>query len=268
MNTKVEYASITDKGLGPKSAVNEDSFLVLEDESVFAVADGVGGAQAGDVASQGALRAIKKNVQSAHSDNTAQNPIELVKRLIKTGNDEVCRLANDKQLSMASTIALLTIRGNALVLAHVGDSRIYLFRDGELLQLTKDHSKLQQLLDRMPPNTIDIDNYEDSNVITRALGVEAQVEPDIQKVNLKNKDIFLLCTDGIYNYNSAEEIKENLAKNSDNPEEICLTLKETCYSKGAKDHLTAVVVIIACEHPDLRETINLTRKNRDSKILK
>ncbi len=260
MSTSVETASITDKGLGIKSDVNEDSYLVLEKEKVFAVADGVGGAAAGDVASKTVVQAIRDALHGDHMDTSTLDTIELTKTLVRIGNEKVYEKAGGLEIAMGSTIALVLIRGNDAVLAHVGDSRIYLYRRHKLLRLTKDHSKLQKLIDMMPPNTVDEENFVESNVITKALGAGPTVEPDIQRVNLKDQDIFIICTDGVHNYNSDREILKNLEKNSATLDKVCQTLKEHCYAKGAKDHLTAIVVRVTIEELDAQETKALKRE--------
>ncbi len=254
MSISVETASITDNGLGIKNDVNEDSYLVLEKDKIFAVADGVGGAAAGDVASRTVVQTIRDALHNDRLNTSIPDAIELTQALVRAGNEKVYEKAGVLQRAMGSTIALALLRGDDAVLAHVGDSRIYLYRKHQLLRLTKDHSKLQNLIDMMPPNTVDEKNFAESNVITRALGAGPTVEPDIQKVNLKDQDIFIICTDGVYNYNSDNEILQNLEKNSGVLDKICRAFKEHCYAGGAKDHLTAIVVRVTKEEQDAQET--------------
>ena len=265
MKYSIESAAVTDRGLNPQYPVNEDSYLIVDDHQVFAVADGVGGAHAGEVASRSAVKIIEKSIKK-FSRRYSSKKAEFLQKLIAAGNQIIYKLANEKKKQMASTIAIMAIEGDYAVIGHVGDSRIYLARDGNLLQLTKDHTKLQDLLDKNPKLDISREDYYDGHVITKALGVEAQVEPDIQKVILKNEDIFVVCTDGIYTHNSDKEIIENIKKNKRNLKSICETLKSNCYDKGAKDNLTAVVLRIKdldakkedtkriVANPDVRET--------------
>ncbi len=253
----IQSASITSGGLGPKRTVNEDSLLVLDHEKVFAVADGVGGVQAGDLASQCAVQAIKDEVMRCNVAARAPDLISLSEAIIGAANAKVYEMAQSRRVPMASTIVLLLLDEQDGVIAHVGDSRIYLYRKGQLLQLTRDHSKLQYLLDQVPQLDIDRESYSEKNVITKALGVEKEVEPDIQKVKLKDGDIFLLCTDGVYNYHSEIEIRATLTRNATDLQSACATLKERCFEKGAKDHLTAVLIKVSVQNPDLQETVNL-----------
>ncbi len=237
----IEAASITDKGLNPKYTVNEDSYLVMEETGVFAVADGVGGAHAGDIASSSALKIISHGIRK-FSKQFKDNKIVFLQKLIKAGNSAVYQQSIKKKKQMATTIAIMLIEKNYAVLGHVGDSRVYVTRNKNILQLTRDHSKLQELLDQNPHLSIDKENYTDGHIITRALGIEKSVEPDIQKVILKPDDVFILCTDGIYNHNKDEEMLDNVNRNKHNLRLVCEGLKKNCYKRGAKDNLTAVVL--------------------------
>ncbi|MFQ5485563.1 MAG: PP2C family protein-serine/threonine phosphatase [bacterium] len=256
MNARVETAAITDKGLSSQTVVNEDSYVVLEREGVYAVADGVGGAHAGDVASQAALAAIKKLVietkQNHH--NPKLDSIGFVKQLIRAGNEVVYEKGRQKGRQMATTIAILVIEDDHAVIGHVGDSRIYVHREGDLVQLTRDHSKRQTVIDSDPQKSSVALIYPDRNIITKALGAEPHVDPDIQKVLLKNEDIYVICTDGIYIHNSDDEILTNVQRNGKNLQTICEQFKDNCYKRGAKDNLTAIVLRIRIEKPDAMET--------------
>lgn len=243
MNMRIESACITDKGLNPKYNVNEDNYLVMEQDGVFAVADGVGGAHAGDIASSAALKIISQGINK-FSNQFKNNNIVFLQKLIKAGNSAVYQQSIKKKKQMATTIAIMLIEENYAVLGHVGDSRIYVARNKNILQLTRDHSKLQELLAQNPHLSIDRENYTDGHIITRALGIEKNVEPDIQKVILKPNDVFILCTDGIYNHNTNDEMFDNVNQNKHNLRLVCEGLKKNCYARGAKDNLTAVVLRI------------------------
>jgi len=217
MKFKIQSASVTDKGLNPRKTINEDGYLVLPGDGVFAVADGVGGAFAGDIASQTALETIEKMARNARP----RNAIGFVQNSINASNAVVYKIGEEKKNQMASTIAMMVIEDNFAILGHVGDSRIYVSRDGQLIQLTVDHSRLQALIDRDPEKKSNWDAFPGKHIITKALGVDSKVEPDIQKVILKDDDIFILCTDGIHNYNSNDEILMNVKKHNDDLNEVC-----------------------------------------------
>lgn len=256
MSISIESASITDGGLGAKRAVNEDSLLVMEKQGAYVVADGVGGAQAGDVASQCVVAVIRQEL--SYQKYADLEPANLANILIHRCNSEVYKLARNRNATMASTIAMLLVQHDSMAIAHVGDSRIYLYRDNDLLQLTTDHSKLQYLLDHLPPNTIDEENFAEGNVITKALGAAPVVEPDIRRVHLRNRDIFVLCTDGIHNYNNEAELSSNLRVNAGNLDKVCLKLKDNCYAKGARDHLSAIVLKVRFDYSDMDKTVMMS----------
>ncbi|MFQ5603614.1 MAG: PP2C family protein-serine/threonine phosphatase [bacterium] len=261
MMIDIEFASITDRGLNPQKVVNEDSLLVMPDARIFAIADGVGGAYAGDVASQSAVNAIQKKALDNRSKLSASSEmvIDFVKGLIAEGNEVIYQLAQQEQREMASTIALMAFARNFAIIGHVGDSRVYVYRKNKLHQLTKDHSRLQKILDSLPKKQRKNLEHVQSNIITKALGVEPQVEPDLQKVLLKNEDIFILCTDGIYNHNSPAEMLDNLKNNHHDLNLVCQIFKENCYQKGANDHLTAIVLRIKLLTDDLAKTQRISR---------
>lgn len=246
MAFRIKSAFITDPGLNPNKKVNEDSILVLEKQKLFAVADGVGGAHAGDLASQTAVKTIGKLPppgQEQQSDGGTY-----ITQLVAAANDAVFELSKKTTRTIASTVAVMTVFGDTAYIGHVGDSRIYIFRDGLLSQLTRDHSQVQEMLDRTPGSPLVSETKDDQligrNVITQALGAEPEVKPDIQKIMLRKKDIFLLCTDGIYTCISNKELSEIVADNPRSPEKVCNTFLAKCYDRGANDHLSAIVIRI------------------------
>ena len=256
MKFSIQTASITDKGLSSNYTVNEDSYLILEADGVFAVADGVGGANAGDIASRTAISTINELIprEKKNDQRSQENLVDFVKKLITAGNKAIHALAQERRQQIASTIVIMLIEQNYAILGHAGDSRIYIYRDKKLIQLTRDDSKLQNLIDNNLITPAEESDFQDRHIITKALGITSNIEPDIQKVNLKNKDLFILCTDGIYIHNSNAEILANIKQNRDKLQKICDVFKENCYEKGATDNLTAVVLKIETKDMDEEET--------------
>ncbi len=251
MKARLEHAAISDKGLNPRKPVNEDSYLALPEHGLFVVADGVGGAHAGDVASQAAVQVIK---QAFERGKKPADGVAFVSSLVQLANKAVHKLASQRGKVMGSTLALLLVDADQAVVAHVGDSRVYLKRGDKLLQLTNDHSKLESLLQNNPAAREQLAAFKDNHVITRALGMRPTVEPDLQSVHLKSADVFVLCTDGVHTYNSKSEILENLNKNSGDLERACVLFRDVCYARGAKDHLTAIVLKVKIADGDLMAT--------------
>jgi protein phosphatase len=245
MAFKIETAFTTDPGLNPHKQLNEDSVLILEKDAIFAVADGVGGAHAGDLASQTAVRTITDVAQTQKRGHQFDGA-RFIKELIEAANDAVLELSENSTRTIASTIAIMAMVGNTAYLGHLGDSRIYVFRDGLLTQLTRDHSQVQELLDRSPGSPLVSEKGDDQflgrNVITQALGVEQVVRPDIQKVILKKGDLFLLCTDGVYTCISNKELSNIFENNGRSPADVCKIVLKKCHANGANDHLSAIVI--------------------------
>src|SRR5688572_27860917 len=244
-NFTITSASVSDRGLSEKRPENEDSFLVLEERGLYAVADGVGGAQAGDVASQMAVEILGEAFINQPVDFDAE---DVMRAALERANSAIYQMASDlPQLSsMATTIVALHVYGNIATIGHVGDSRAYrLDHQGNLRRETHDHSVVEEEVraGRMTPEQAA--NHPSKNVISRALGAEEDVEIDLKTIMVEPGTTFLLCSDGITRHIDDAEIGGLLANG--NPASVCDRLKEICYSRGAEDNLTAVVVRVTGE---------------------
>lgn len=245
-NFNIAAASVSDRGLSEKRPENEDSFLVLRERGLFAVADGVGGAQAGDVASQMAVEILGEAFINQSFDIDAE---DVMRAAIERANSAIYQMASDlPQLSsMATTLVALHIDGNIATIGHVGDSRAYrLDHHGNLRRETHDHSVVEEEVraGRMTPEQAL--NHPSKNIISRALGAESDVEIDLKTIMVEPGTTFLLCSDGITRHINDSEIGGFLAAESD-PADICRGLKDLCYDRGAEDNLTAVIVRIMGE---------------------
>lgn len=243
MMVEIQSAAFTDKGLNPKTSVNEDSYLSAVQKGVFAVADGVGGAEAGNIASQTAVRTIERIIASEKP--TESNAAVAVEALISAANREIFAIAKQNQAKMATTIALMVIAGTQAIIGHVGDSRVYVIRAGKVTQLTKDHSKVQGILDQNRGRKVDAAALKDSHIITKALGIRGTVDADILTVNLKKDDLFLLCSDGVSRYHSETDLYAISARHPDDLNKMLKAIRKKCYTEGAMDNLTAVAVKIS-----------------------
>ncbi len=243
-NFQISSAAVSDRGLSEKRPQNEDSYLELKDSGLFAVADGVGGAQAGDVASQMAMEVLGEAFINLPEDGDAE---ERMKAAIEQANASIFQMSNDlAQLStMATTVVALHISGNIATIGHVGDSRLYrLDSQGNLFQETQDHSVVEEEVraGRLTPEQAAV--HPSRNVISRALGAENGVEIDMKTIMFEPDTTFLICTDGITRHIPDEELREILRSENDTYN-ISEQLKKLCYERGAEDNLTAVVVKIS-----------------------
>lgn len=238
---QLNSAAISDRGLSEKRPHNEDSYLEMTARGLFVVADGVGGAQAGDVASQMAVEILGEAFTNLGEGGDVE---ELMKRAIEHANGAIFQMSHDlAQLStMATTIVALQLTGNIATIGHVGDSRLYrLDARGQLFRETQDHSVVEEEVraGRMTP--AQAAHHPSRNVISRALGAEHLVEVDMKTIMIEPNTTFLLCSDGITRHIEDHEIRD-LLLSMPVPSEICARMKDICYSRGAEDNLTAVIV--------------------------
>ena len=241
-SNKILAAAVSDRGLNEKRPLNEDSFLADAARGIFVVADGVGGAEAGEVASQTAVQVLDEafRVKLADGDD-AEDLMELA---IQRANSSIHQLAleHPRFSSMATTVVVLHLDSARATIGHVGDSRLYrLNPDGKLTRETEDHSIVEEEVraGRMTPEQAV--NHPSKNVISRALGAEASVEADMKTTEVAEGTTFLLCTDGITRHIPDNELRI-LLLSAQNPDAICAQMKERCYERGAEDNLTAVIV--------------------------
>lgn len=250
-NFQTYSAAVSDRGLSEKRPQNEDSFLEMKNLGLFAVADGVGGAQAGDVASQMAMEILGEAFVNLQTGGDAE---EMMRIAIERANSAIYQMSSDlPQLStMATTIVALHLSGNIATIGHVGDSRLYrLDAKGSLYRETQDHSVVEEEVRAGRMTAAQAANHPSRNVISRALGAENTVEVDMKTIMFDSDTAFLLCSDGITRHINDFEIRELLQSNA-SPLDICQKMKEICYSRGAEDNLTAVIIKI------IQKTVNET----------
>jgi serine/threonine protein phosphatase PrpC len=239
----LKSASVTDRGLSPKRPLNEDSFLADGDRGIFAVADGVGGAEAGEVASQTAIEVLDEAFRHHEDGGDVEDLMELA---IQRANASIHQMAQEqaKFAMMATTIVCLHLDGNVAIIGHVGDSRLYrLTPAGQLLRETEDHSVVEEEVRAGRMTAEQAANHPSKNVISRALGAESDVEVDLKILEVDDGTEFLLCTDGITRHIPDHEIRQVMLANDD-LSTVCAELKQRCFERGAEDNLTAVLVSV------------------------
>lgn len=237
----ITSAAVTDRGLSEKRPLNEDSFLADSERGIFSVADGVGGAEAGEVASQTAIEVLDEAFRHQVDGADIEDLMELA---IQRANASIHQMAQDhaKFSMMATTIVALHLKGNVATIGHVGDSRLYrLTPAGQLLRETADHSVVEEEVRAGRMTAEQAANHPSKNVISRALGAENVVEVDMKVIEVDEGTQFLLCTDGITRHIPDHELRKLLITTEDLPA-LCGELKRICFERGAEDNLTAVVV--------------------------
>lgn len=247
-----EYYGLTDVGL--KRSVNEDSFGVYGDLHLVIVADGMGGHNAGEVASKTTVDQITKFIKRCNEDNDFTWPFGINANLseienkiltgIRLANRELCGLSIEKrELSgMGTTIVSALFNNDSITIAHVGDSRIYRVRNNNIEQLTIDHSWVSEQMQKKLISEEEARNHRWKNVITRALGNKMDVEVDYQSLEILNEDIFVFCTDGLSGMILDQEILNTINAYSDDLKTAAETLIKKANEAGGMDNITVVLI--------------------------
>jgi serine/threonine protein phosphatase PrpC/CRP-like cAMP-binding protein len=242
--------------VGKKREVNEDNFLVDKKLSLFIVADGMGGHASGEVASHLAVHEFRNTVEAGRDvvdkyarDASSVRPQEiltLMEHAVQTAGHTIYERGQQEpeKRGMGTTTSALLIAGDRGFIAHVGDSRVYMVRAGQVVQLTEDHSLINELIRR---GRITKENLDDSpykaykNAVTRAVGVYETVQGDTLDFEILPGDQFLLCSDGLHSYLTEQQILEFLTK-TDDLEKLPQMLVDHANAGGGHDNITAVVV--------------------------
>jgi serine/threonine protein phosphatase PrpC len=220
---------------------NEDSYI--SGDGLYAVCDGMGGARAGEVASEAACRAL------LDLEPYSAGPDDLL-RSVERANDVILRrsLEDPALRGMGTTLTAAVAKENGILIAHVGDSRAYLLRDGELRQVTDDHSLVGEMMRRGQLTEKQAAAHPHRSVITRALGTDRDVEPDLIDLDLAPGDRVLLCSDGVSGMVRPDELARILDE-GDDPQTIAEAVVDAALVGGGEDNAT-VVVVLALADPD------------------
>jgi protein phosphatase len=220
---------------------NEDSFAVNLKNRLFLVADGMGGHAGGEIASSMAVDALQECVAGSDSD---ENPEESLRLAAQEANSRVYQkqLQNPDLAGMGSTLTALSIRGQKFYIAHVGDSRAYRLRGGQLEQLTRDHSLVWHLFENGVLRKKDLSTHPQKNLITRSIGPHPEVDIDLEQGEAREGDVFLLCSDGLTDVISDEGIGEALADTGRTPQQLGEDFVNSANEAGGPDNVTVVIV--------------------------
>ena len=247
----MEVGFKTDKG--KMRSNNEDACYVMPREKVFIIADGVGGSNSGEIASRTAVNGIAKYV--------ARNPMKGMARAdriqkyfnngIRDVNFAVLESSQrfEENRGMATTLVICYIRGNKMYVMNVGDSRAYLFRKGKLKQITEDHTYVNSLLKAGVITPEQAEHHENKNMITRAVGADYHIQADFVVTPLKEGDIILLCTDGLYGEVSPDDIIRKF-KEGKTMGETCSDLIDMANENGGNDNITIICLKITEDGPN------------------
>jgi protein phosphatase len=240
--------AVTD--VGRKREHNEDSFLCSDELQLYAVADGMGGHLGGERASRMAAEILEREMAArlangARTEMSSDAMAQALKESTVVASKAIfdSAQAEPNYAGMGTTLTGLCFHGSSVTVCHVGDSRAYLFRDGRARQLTEDHSWVQEQVRAGLVSADDILVSRFRNIITRSVGFESGASPDVQTMLVETGDCFLLCSDGLCNYFSTEELGVVLSEHFYG--EAGSALVEMANERGGDDNITCVIVYVA-----------------------
>ena len=226
---------------------NEDACFVIPSKDVYIVADGVGGNNSGEIASSTAVEQIANFVKENDIDSceTPEEIFAFFTEAIDIANESIYNqsLKNLNNRGMATTIVMAYVFDGDGYITNIGDSRAYIYRNGLLKRVTKDHTYVNELIDKGVITEGEAEHHKQKNVITKALGAERGAEPDFYKVGLEEGDILVLCSDGLYG-EVGEEKMASLMKHSKSMNALSSRLVDEAIRAGGRDNITVICVRI------------------------
>jgi serine/threonine protein phosphatase PrpC len=248
---RLQVSGLTDTGM--KRTHNEDFLYLPEDERLVMVADGMGGHAAGDVASRLAIESVVEFFTASAEDRDITWPFNFdaenmrqenrLVTAIKLANLKIFEMAQreSRRQGMGTTIVAGLFFEDGVILAHVGDSRIYCIRRGEISQLTEDHSLLNDYIKMKRISPEDADRFPHKNVIVRALGMKETVAVDLQRHSPEPGDIYLFCSDGLSGMITDPEILQIVQNNLNDLDQACRQLIALANQNGGVDNITVAL---------------------------
>lgn len=244
MTYKVLASGLSDIGLVREN--NEDVWAKLTQQRFFALADGMGGHQAGEVAAQEAVDKLCEILSRRLSNKDENIDLDIAREIIIDAihevNTHVYKMSRQEidLRGMGTTLCFLYFHPKGLIYGNIGDSRIYRFRHQKLSQITKDHSLLRELIDKGKMSEAHIENFAYKNIITKAIGTEVFVEPSVRSCDVLDHDLYLMCSDGLSDVVTPQQIEFILNKKQSLKDTVH-ELIETAKTQGSQDNITVVI---------------------------
>jgi len=233
--------------IGMVREMNQDNYFISDpndDIKLFIVADGMGGYRGGEIASALAIESTKSYIKNNFSETNREKEkiLDLIKNAIEYANMVVYERSKEVEElnNMGTTIDVVIVYAGRIYIGHVGDSRVYRLRNDFFRRLTSDHSYVEQLVRQGNITKEEAYNHPKKNMLTKALGCTAFVEPDVMIKGFQKDDILLMCTDGLTNMIREDEICQII---KENPEKACENLIEKANKNGGQDNITAVIIL-------------------------
>lgn len=230
---------------------NEDACFVIPNKDVYIVADGVGGNNSGEIASGTAVEELAAFVKAGDLDScsTPEEIFGFFTAAVDVANSKVFEISKTDPTcrGMATTMVMTYIHEGAAYLTNIGDSRAYLFRNGKLKRITKDHTYVNELIDKGVITEKEAETHSQKNVITKALGAEPAIEPDFYRVGLAEGDIMVLCSDGLYGEVGEDRMQDLLkvaASSGMKMNDLCADFVDEAILAGGRDNITVIAIRI------------------------
>lgn len=241
---RVRYGSYTCKGMRNE---NQDAMLIIDENKIctFVIADGAGGYSYGKQISKITIDALENEFKTISTDNI--NYIKLlIDKKYQQINAHIFKLEKEIGSRMASTVAMLNIVEGSYIVSNVGDTKIFLIRDDKIILISQVHNMAWELYENNEISYEEYKNHRSKNVLTRALGGSSTLKPYYNVDKLKENDIFIICSDGIHNYISDEEIKDKFSGemkiSNEDLNKLCFEICEICLSNKSNDNLSIIAV--------------------------
>jgi protein phosphatase len=221
-----------------RRTTNEDAFLVDAHRGLFVVADGMGGHNAGEVASSLAVKAIGEFL----ADGTPAS-LNVLDEALRLANDHILTVAGEKPdyTGMGTTVAVVYLRDGQAVYAHAGDSRVYLWHKGQLTQLTRDDSWVAAAMNGIADDARELEQHPMRHVLTKVVGLRPELQPSVAECPFVAGDVMLLCSDGVHGAVTDENLRQLLASRS-SIAAVAESVVREALAHGATDNVTAVVI--------------------------
>jgi len=233
--------------IGRRRENNQDSFLVNPEMRVYAVADGMGGHAAGEVASRIAIDALADQLNGDAFEQGSLSTVEAAEKLVAAvleGNRRICESVaeNAEYRGMGTTMVTIVTVGDRAVIGHVGDSRAYRLRGGALERLTADHSYVGEQVKLGLLTDEEAQRHPMRNIVTRAMGNRQELEVELGEEQMLESDVLLLCSDGLNSMMGDDEIQSILETHNEDPESACQALVDRANERGGDDNITVIVL--------------------------
>lgn len=233
---------------------NEDACFVLLPDKVYVLADGVGGGNSGEIASRTAVSEIANYVVNHPITHMIEKYeiVDYLKAAIEVANRKIYGMANahEENAGMATTTVVVHVRNGQAYVANIGDSRAYLYREGALTQITEDHTYVNTLVKAGVLSREEAEVDDRKNVIVKALGADSTADPDFFRVEIKENDVLILCSDGLYDELTDEEIISVIEENLDNMSYLAKELVSKANQHGGRDNTTVICLKVTEEDID------------------